>query len=50
MTDHDAARHAGMRPRDAARYVAYCAMKRRKGQEPIDAHEAARQIREVRPQ
>ena len=49
MTDHDAARNAGMRPRDAARYAAYCAMRRRKGLEPIDAQEAARQIREVRP-
>lgn len=38
-----------MTPREAARYLAYVAMKRRKGEEPIDPIEAARQCREARP-
>jgi len=48
-SDHDKARAAGLTPKEAARWVAYLAMKARKGQQPISLDEAVRQVRAVRP-
>lgn len=48
-TPHQEALDAGMTPAEAARWIAYLAMKARKGEPPIDVHEAVRQIRTARP-
>ena len=49
QSEHAKARAAGMTPTEAARGLAYVAKMRAEGREPIDVHEAVRQIREVRP-
>ena len=49
QSEHAKARAAGMTPTEAARWCAYVRKLRDEGREPIDVHEAVRQIREVRP-
>ncbi len=48
-TAHSEAIRAGLSPRDAARWLAYLAMKARKGQTPISIAEAVAQVRAARP-
>lgn len=48
-SEHARAIQAGLTPKEAARWLAYLAMKTRKGQGPITLHEAVRQVREARP-
>ena len=49
QSEHAKARAAGMTPTGAARWCAHVRKLREQGREPIDVHEAVRQIREVRP-
>lgn len=48
-SEHAQATNAGMGPREAARWLRYLAMKRRKGETPISLHEAVEQLRTARP-
>ncbi len=48
-SEHARALDAGLDHREAARWLAYLAMKARKGEPPISLAEAVRQVRVARP-
>jgi hypothetical protein len=49
QSEYARAREAGMSLAEAVAWAAYVRKVREQGREPIDVHEAVRQIREVRP-
>ena len=48
-SEHARAINAGLTPREAARWLAYVALKARKGETPISLTEAVQQVRAARP-
>jgi hypothetical protein len=48
-SEHARALDAGLTHRESARWLAYLGMKARKGETPIDLHEAVAQVRAARP-